>query len=347
MHGTSKPSRPWAALVVATLAGIIFLVLLEGASSLVLSVYNVSRPVATYQQYHETFGWVGRQNTAFPDYFGPGKFLNINAQGFREDEETTELPPEGKFRAICSGDSFTFGQGVANDETWCYQLKNYLPGLDTVNLGQSGYGTDQSYLWYMHAGQHLQHRFHIFAFIGADLDRMSVTSNWDTGKPILQLVDGRIEVANTPVPDLRYRLKRIIRKADLRMVELGEKILLRLLGSEASREATQNNGNTKQVARKIFEDIAASDSAQQRLTLFVYLPTEQDIEKDLEWRSWARSTMDELNYQFVDLTPSMRQLPASQVASFFISGGDDGGHYTEAGNRWVAQRLSTELATRM
>jgi len=318
-------------------------ILLEGISSTVLGIYHASRGQESYHDYDEVIGWTGRRNTDYPDFFGPAKYLKINGQGFREDSESSTKEPPGKVRIICSGDSFTFGQGVANDETWCHQLAELLPNIDTVNLGQSGYGVDQSYLWYMKAGRELEHRIHVFAFIGADLARMSVSSNWDTGKPVLRLAGNEIEVANVPVPRVRYWLTRKIRKADLRVVTLGSKILSRFgrPPSEGSHQTMLNE--TRRVARRVFEELVVVSSNAGRKTLFVYLPTEQDIGREAKWHDWTREVMAELQYPFLDLTPAMRQLPASMVSGFFIDGGEDDGHYTREGNHWVAENISREL----
>ena len=50
--------------------------------------------------------------------------------------------PPGKTRIICSGDSFTLGFGVDNEHTWPQQLAARNANLETVNMGQGGYGAD-------------------------------------------------------------------------------------------------------------------------------------------------------------------------------------------------------------
>lgn len=339
----SRSANPVIALVITIAMTAVFFVLLEGVSSTLLGIYRASQSPESYHDYDEVIGWTARRNIFYPDFFGPGKYIRINGQGFREDSDSAAAEPDGKARILCSGDSFTFGQGVANDETWCHQLVDFLPNVDPVNLGQSGYGVDQSYLWYMRAGRELQHRAHVFAFIGADLARMSVRSNWDTGKPVLQLVGNEIEVANFPVPRVRHWLARKIKAADLRVVTLGGKILSRLKKPISTDPHQTPSDATREVARRVFEELVAVTANADRETLFVYLPTEQDIAKDSRWHDWTREVMVELQYPFLDLTPAMRQLPASNAAGFFIAGGEHAGHYTYEGNRWVAEMISREL----
>lgn len=341
----NRSTGPWAKVTIVIAVTAVFLVFLEGVSSLVLGSFNAFQGSRSYQVYHEVYGWTALKNTDYPDFFGPGKYIKINGQGFREDSETSLVEIPGSPRIICSGDSFTFGQGVANNETWCHLLPGYLPGIDTVNLGLTGYGVDQSYLRYMDAGIELQHRVHVFAFISDDLARMSVTRKWDSGKPKLLLKDDDIEVTNVPVPRFRHWLTRKARAANLRMVDLGDRILTRLLSSGPAynvRKASLPVG-TRKVAQRVFRELVAAGRSAGRETLFVYLPTEIDLARDLEWRNWTREIMVEMQYPFLDLTPAMRQLPASRVAGFFIDGGAHGGHYTYAGNRWVSENIARVL----
>jgi hypothetical protein len=49
-------------------------------------------------------------------------------------------------RVVAVGCSFTFGQGVGDDQTWAAQLERLRPDLEVVNLGVVGYGLDQALL---------------------------------------------------------------------------------------------------------------------------------------------------------------------------------------------------------
>lgn len=72
----------------------------------------------------------------------------INRLGLR-GRETTVPKPEKVFRIACLGDSFTFGYGVDDGETWPAQLEAQLradPGgrrVEVLNFGVSGYDTVQ------------------------------------------------------------------------------------------------------------------------------------------------------------------------------------------------------------
>ena len=160
---TEKETRPRFGARVTNLAlGLILilmgLVLLEGISSAVLFVRGIARawrgPLAerTHTRYDELLGWVNEENVEIPDLYGEGLSIKTNSQGFRADRDYNVTPPAGKVRIICSGDSFTLGYGVDNDHTWCQLLTTFDDRLQTVNMGQGGYGIDQAYLWYERDG---------------------------------------------------------------------------------------------------------------------------------------------------------------------------------------------------
>lgn len=76
-------------------------------------------------------------------YFDPGARLTYrtNSLGFR-GPDTTRDKPEGTFRIIGIGDSFTFGSGVRNEDTFLSVLQRKLDeSCEVLNLGIIGYST--------------------------------------------------------------------------------------------------------------------------------------------------------------------------------------------------------------
>ena len=77
-----------------------------------------------------------------------GAEISTNSDGFRDTDFSGE-PKSGQFLIAVLGDSFTFGQGVAQSKTFPVILQNLLngsqnPGKFRVwNLGVSGYNTEQ------------------------------------------------------------------------------------------------------------------------------------------------------------------------------------------------------------
>lgn len=71
---------------------------------------------------------------------------DVNPLGFRGPAFTVK--PEGAFRLVCLGDSFTFGEGVRNEHTYPEIAARLLTKdgrqADACNLGVGGYNTTQS-----------------------------------------------------------------------------------------------------------------------------------------------------------------------------------------------------------
>jgi hypothetical protein len=86
-------------------------------------------------------GWTTRAGYASED----GR-IHINAQGLRATRGYDELVPRGVRRVIACGESFTFGEEVADGEAWAARLEALVPALEVLNYGVGGYGTDQALL---------------------------------------------------------------------------------------------------------------------------------------------------------------------------------------------------------
>lgn len=118
----------------------------EGIASLArvaaLFAARAERPLAErlHTEYDPELGWVNRPKVSLPDLYGPGASLHTNAQRFRGARDVTRVAPPGRVRAICSGDSFALGYGVDDDARGWHQLETLEPRLETVNMGQGGYG---------------------------------------------------------------------------------------------------------------------------------------------------------------------------------------------------------------
>jgi len=144
-------------------------IFVEGLSSLIISAYNLIsyKPPPAISRYDASIGWTGIPDAYIPDMYGPGKYVKTKSLGFRNDAEVEAIMSDTRIRIICSGDSFTYGEGVANDQAWCNRMPELDNRLEMVNLAQPGYGIDQMYLRYMRDGVVLERTIHIFAFIVA------------------------------------------------------------------------------------------------------------------------------------------------------------------------------------
>ena len=92
-------------------------------------------------QFDPALGWTNRPGSASPD-----GAVHVNALGLRGTREYAPETPAGVLRAVACGESFTFGEEVADGEAWTARLEERWSGLEVLNLGVGGYGTDQALL---------------------------------------------------------------------------------------------------------------------------------------------------------------------------------------------------------
>jgi hypothetical protein len=326
---------------------VLTLALLEGCASLVMAAFDGPDDTAelTYSQYDAELGWVNVPSIALPDLWGPRRGLLTNAQGFRAATDIAPGVAPGGIRIVCSGDSFAFGEGVGNEDTWCHLLTERDERIETVNLGQPGYGVDQSYLRYVRDGVPLAHDVHVFTFIRGDFDRAGRRSHYGYAKPIFRLDGDTLAVANVPVPRVLPAIARFsIRLSErLRIVEFAGRVLTRL-SSRPYRPSPERLEGLQPVIKRIFQEVYRSSENEGSAVLFVYLPTLQDLEEEGPWRSWASVVLDSLGYSFFDLTPTLRGLSPEVTETLFIpAGAAGGGHYSRAGNAWAAEALYEQI----
>ena len=319
---------------------------IEGVSSFLLFWQKVNQfqPLSEekHTQYDGLLGWANIPNINNPNLYGPGIGFQTNSQGFRNNQDfSTNIPP-GKLRIICSGDSFTMGWGVSNDQTWCEQLVRRFPNMEGINMGQGGYGIDQAYLWYQRDGVKFDHNMQIFAFINNDFARM--TSNTFTGypKPLLFVENGQIVNHNYPVskslvlsPKLREGLKHL---QELQFVQLWQS----WFPKKVDHTPNQYIEKSPQTVLKIFEDLQRINQGKNSQLVLVYLPSYEDYSSDIS-DFWVNIIEPEAKRQgiiFINLISEFKQkIPPGELDSLFLQRG----HYSVKGNTVVADMLYEKL----
>lgn len=333
-------------LALAVLAPVVTLALIEGLSSLALSGWSGARwrdqpmPEGQHSRYDPELGWVSLPNVDSPNHYGAGRDLHTNSRGFRGRAETVDPIPSGQHRVICSGDSFTLGWGVADDDAWCAVLGKAFPGLETVNMGQGGYGVDQAYLWYRRDGMSLEHDLHIFAYTVMDFERMLHRRFEGYGKPVLALQGDSLVVTNVPAPQrgAAWRMGERVTTA-VRATRLAEFMnrLVKTRASSASETAARDSA-AFDVAAAVVRQLAAIHRRRASTLILVHLPVQGDYymtTSDVFLRRMSVVAAAE-GVSFVDLVAPFRAMPRDSVNGQFLLGDS---HYASAGNRWVARQL--------
>ena len=332
----------------------LLIVLIEGGLRLYLDSADPSprRPrrlpaERLHTEYDPLLGWINKPNVSIDDMYGPGIFLRTNGQRFRNQADFAPQVPEGKLRVVCSGDSFTLGYGVSNDDAWCNRLALIDPRIEAVNMGQGGYGLDQAYLWYERDGTRLKHDIHVFAFISGDIRRMRSNHRRGFNKPVLRLRDGKISTENVPVPR-RSEGGVAGFVQDLAIVRALGRVLPPGLtpGAEPPGDVEELRGLVAAVLDRISE-LGRERGAR---VLVVHLPTLRDPPNP--YRNpvlrHLRKHAERQQLAYLDLTEALRALPPVDARSMFILVPPEGhavarGHLSQAGNAFVAERVLKSL----
>lgn len=109
----------------------------------------VAEPIGTWT-FDPELGWNWRPSAASDD----GLYAT-DALGARGPREYERAPPAGHQRVLFFGDSYTFCDEVPAEASFEAQLEQLEPGIEALNFGVSGYGTDQAWLRYQRIGRDL------------------------------------------------------------------------------------------------------------------------------------------------------------------------------------------------
>ncbi len=358
---------------------VLLFVLAEGVASTTIFLRDFLRPnrpqggAWAHTQPDEELGWTHRPNVIIPDLYGDGRSFRTNSQGFRGDVDfAIEEPPE-KVRVICSGDSFTLGHGVSNEHTWCAQLGALDPRLETVNMGQVGYGLGQAWLWYRRDGLRLEHSAHIFGFITADFSRMRRDHFLGYPKPRLEVSEGRLVTRNVPArgpgffPLSEGRVEAVRGLATVRAVGA----LARGVGLATDGEASAPpeadaapdeppDSVSRELVIHMLEALTSENRESGRVLVLLYLPvrsdrdgdhrirTEYGVESSSAWRRFLAEEAQARGIVLIDLIQWIQTLDPEEIGRMYLTGGEEGirtgrGHLSGHGNRRVAEVVYERL----
>lgn len=157
--------------------------------------------MSVFTRYHPVLGWAGAPNV---DDVLLSKRVRQNARGDR-GRELPFAKPADRRRVVVLGDSQAWGLGAGEEETIAAQLETRLnaaggPRWETVNLGVSGYGTDQAFLRYVLDGARYEPDVVVEIVFKNDQEENVSTTAWRVDKPRFDLDGGRLCLGNVPPP---------------------------------------------------------------------------------------------------------------------------------------------------
>lgn len=335
----------WRKILYSILATTIVLLVIEGATSLVYAIKAMNAIEHTHEQQHCRYdadlGWSHLPSHVAKDLYGENRTLTTNAAGFRAKREYAAAIPEGKYRVLCLGDSFTMGYGVGDNDTFPAKMAFYEPRIETVNMGQGGYGLDQALLWYKRDGVKLETDVVLFSYVYVDFFRMPLAKfNGVFPKPVLEVKDDRIlSVKNVPVPK-KWGNVHLVR----RMGKFSEKLALGRLMQDVlptpQKKWFETLDEQRAIARAVFAEMARLCKERNQKLVIAYLPVRQKIaEEPTREARIGHEFCRQHGISFLDLSPAFVRLnPRELKASYRIDW-----HFTIKGNELAARVLLNGL----
>jgi len=344
-----RPPAPplWAKLLFAACAMVPLLFALEGAASIALAWKDARDEPIVLEMLHcrhdPDLGWSHKPAVRVRDLYGDGLTLTTNSLGLRSKEEYDFEVPEGRYRVICVGDSFTLGYGVDDEATYEAALEAAEPRLQAVNMGQGGYGVDQAFLWYKRDGAKLDHDLLLFVFIAPDWDRMlDDRFNDELPKPVLRTHNGKVEAANVPVPEVPVDAAG---GKGVTLKDVFARLKVRDLLNRAGREPASPVPSTaplpyRELGELMLADLQRLATERGSALALVQLPLRDRVSgRPVDVASWLQGVSDRLGVPFIDLTLAFDDLPPGEAELYYRPDG----HYNALGNRLVAQLLLERL----
>jgi len=352
---TGKPGKRFTGMLESALLFTLMLVVafaaIEGIASTALfgyslfaSIKQATLPTAVFQEPDDLLGWRTIPNLDMPDLFGPGQGLRSNEQGFRNAQNFSAEQPANRVRAVCSGDSFTLGVGVSNENTWCSLFATARRDVESANLGQTGYGVGQAYLRYYRDAAALAHDIHIFAAIPDDFRRMMLARFVGRNKPYFEIKDGALSLENVPVPETSrlavwWTLNQGI-VTELRSAQFIKKLMDRLSNPDHAAGGSKTQAS-RELAWKILERTHEETTARGAKLVLVYLPEGiAPLVLGEDWRQLMQAFATEHDVTFVDVYNHVYSLTLEQRRVLYSP---QWGHFSVAGNQLVSDLIWAAL----
>lgn len=289
-------------------------------------------------------GWRNAPNIdTTPQHHG---HVRTNSYGMRNHEDFPVARAPGKRRLLIVGDSYSFGYGVSNEETYAYRLAEMLPDWEVMNLAVSATGTDQNYLMYEHHGKQFNPDVVLLGFYVLDYNRNTYSFR-DYAKPMfLPQADGKLQLTNVPVPAPEHLIEQY-RNGSRRIGGWHYSYLLASF-QQALSNATKRDRDPGSLGRRtlsgIMEMFAASVRANGATPVWVNFPIKDILDgEESKYRvisDFAAAEAVRLGMPVLNLEPVYRDyLGKHPDVKTLWRPNDIGGHMNADGNRVTAMAI--------
>lgn len=273
-------------------------------------------------EFNMDLGWtpIANRNTiAFGD-----KVLSSNSMGFRSDEVDNS-----KDHILILGDSVAWGYGVGDNETISYYLQRYLDedynNFQVLNLGVSGFGIDQYYLYLKKNIDELNpKKIIIIVYAGNDFDESGRDSLYGKSKPLLIHEGGKIQSVNLPLS--RYSCMNLIPD------------FVRGLGEKICGERKLSHEKTDELVRELLNEIDRITRENNAELFFVISSSKKDYNQKTKSLIYFQEFFENEDYEYLDFYKEIKNSDLSSDELYV-----DIAHYSPEGNDYLAKTLYNRL----
>lgn len=266
----------------------------------------------SYVQQDAELGWVYRPHATARHRTGEFDVsIAINSRGFRGGDWGPRQP--GRPRVLVLGDSYAFGWGVEQPQSFSARLQALMPEWEILNAAVSGYGTDQQYLLLLRLLPDVQPDLVIDVFCSNDRVESASSVSYGKRKPYFARGVSGLELHGVPIPEPPW-LERT-------------SFLYRAITKERAERASAEIRPDPEQGWALVCDIYREMSKRLGPVPLVIVSSEQRL---------AYLAADEKSLHHVDLRPLFRS--KSEKLTFPIDG-----HWTAAAHAAIAKELSTAL----
>jgi lysophospholipase L1-like esterase len=190
-------------VAIALLSIVVALLGMEVAARLYAKVTRQERGVV----FDPELGWRLLPNVRKVGHlWGRVRPASTNSKGWRDVEHSYDKP-NGVRRVLALGDSYTFGVGVDDGERFTDVLARHCDRVEIINLGVTGYGTDQELrVLELEGFRHKPDIVVLVVSLGNDLDDIRCERRNAWPKPSYTLEDGELRLTKPHMTwDVRLR----------------------------------------------------------------------------------------------------------------------------------------------
>jgi len=308
----------------------------------------------SYVVHDDVLGW-----TVSPNKQRADGLYSTDSNGIRSSHSDLGFAMSGgKTRIALVGDSHTFGQELAYEDTWGYVLEKSLgPEFQVLNFGVPGYGVDQAFLRFEKEVRLWKPKVVIYSFDSGALSRALMVytflsrPNWNRpfSKPRLILRDGEIKEINVPalspetifskgsifdLPFLEYDIG--YKQSDWQHKPYHFLYLARLFVSLIPSWSHMNTDVSEEALMSlnilILRAFVRSAVKWGVTPIVVHLPQPSELETPTKTQI-GRRVLEKSGIEYTDLMPCLlKSNPANRLVP-------SGNHYSPQGNATIANCL--------